>query len=104
MALCMWRDDWPPHPKDVRHGILEYNDFIDLKKPFMCRHPPEGPEELQCYTMVNITYSECLHYSTELKDVRPETIKIKASNLSKESFQLCILDLHCDLHFRKYDT
>ncbi len=102
MALCMWRDDWPPHSEDVRRGILEYNEF-DLTKPFTCRHPPEGPEEFQCYTTVNITYSKCVYYSSMLRDILPGTIKIQPPNSSRQLFSLCRLDLHCNVHPRKHD-
>ena len=96
MALCAWRSDWPPHSNAIRLAIFEiHNELVDFATPFTCRHPPEGPEELQCYTTTNITHSECAYYSSELRDILSDTIKIKARGTSNESFSLCRLDLHC---------
>ena len=99
MALCVWRDDWPPHSDAVRLAIFQtHRELVDLATPFTCRHPPEGPEELQCYTTTNFTQSECAHYSSELKNVLSNTIEIKSTDASKDSFSLCRIDLHCNRH------
>lgn len=102
MALCVWRDDWPPRSDVVRLSVFQtHNELIDFTTPFTCRHPPEGPEELQCYTTINSTHSECVHYSYELRDIPSGTIKIQAADTSRESFSLCRLDLHCSIHPRR---
>lgn len=104
MALCMWRDDWPPHPNAVRLAIFQtHNELVDFTANFTCLHSPEKPEKLQCYTTTNITHSECEHYSYYLKDILSGTIKIKTTDASRESFSLCKLDLHCNKHTRKND-
>ena len=92
MALCMWRDDWPPDANAVRFGIFEtHNELIDFTSPFRCTHPPEGPEELECCTELNITYAACTRYRSQLHEV--STVEIQATNA--KSFLLCRLDLHC---------
>ena len=102
MALCAWRDDWPPDSDAVRLGIFQaYNEIVDFTKPFVCSHPLVGPEELRCYTSANITHTECRHYKSELGDIMQGTVKITSTDDSREAFSLCRLDLYCDAHTRR---
>lgn len=96
MALCAWRADWPPSSDAVRMGLFQtFPELVDLSKPFCCRHLPEGPAELECYTSVQwITLSECAYYKSAMKDIPVDYIKIYP-NVSNETFSLCRVDLQC---------
>ena len=103
MALCMWREDWAPHSGAVQIAIHEFhNRLVDFTKPFHCRHPLQGPEELRCYTAINITHSQCMNYKSEVKDLPSGTITIKSNDASAEPFSLCRLDLNCNAPMKKY--
>lgn len=104
MALCAWREDWPPASDAIRMQIFQLaNNLIDSRRSFTCRHPVEGPEELQCFTSTNLTHGECLMHKAEFKEM--EEIKIQTD--SSREYSLCRLDLHCsvkrEMQFVQYD-
>ena len=94
MALCTWRDDWPPNADIVRFGIYHaYKELIDFSRPFRCTQPPEGPEELQCQTELNITHGVCTRYHTQLHET---PISVNIQHVNANTFSLCRLDLYCN--------
>lgn len=51
MALCEWREDWPPRNYEVQNNVMSW--FPNIKfDTFNCSHPYVGPEEYMCVTYV----------------------------------------------------
>ena len=96
LALCAWREDWPPAADSVRTAIRYlYGDLIPRGAPFTCRHPPHGPEELRCYTNTTMSTFDCLHLKEDVADMKLHTVLIDSDIRTNEPFSLCRLELYC---------
>lgn len=105
LALCMWRDDWPPDSDDVRMALFRsYNALVDFTAPFICQHPREMPWQLECGTLVNMTHTQCLRFKSDLSKVPPDTIKVSAPDDSRGAFSLCSVALHCNARPPRVDA
>ena len=99
LALCMWRNDWPPETKRIRESIVETFDVLripyEMDRVMDCWHPPQGPEEYRCFSSMNITYAECWVIKSKLNSLPSKTITVASNDEHSPEFKLCRLEMMC---------
>ena len=88
MALCEWREDWPPRNYEVQNNIISW--FPNIKfDTFNCTHPYVGPEEYMCVTYVR--YKDRVLIMNEFKTFDDHRHHIDIHD--RASFELCRFEI-----------